>query len=329
VRRPRLAAAVAAGLALLAATAGCLVGSVPLDLGRLAAALVGQPVEPADAVILFDLRLPRVALAGAVGAALALSGAALQGLFRNPLADPSVLGVSAGGALGAAVALTFSLGPPPLLAFAGALGAALLVYALARGGDGLSVTGVLLAGVAVGLTLGALLTLVLLAARERAPEIYLWLLGHLAGRGWSAVIWVGGAVIAGGGALLLLARALDVLALGAGVAAGLGVRVGAVRLAALAAAALLVAAASAFCGLIGFVGLLVPHAARFATGPRHAALLPVAALGGAATLISADLVARAALPFEVPVGVVTGALGGPLFLALLRRHLRPAGSGPA
>lgn len=320
--RPRLVLLLTAGLLLLALVLACAVGSVWVPPARVVAALLGAPEQPGDAIIVVELRLPRVALASTVGASLALAGAALQGLFRNPLADPSVLGVSAGGALGAAVAVVLGLGSPAPLALLGAAGAALWVYGLSRGALGSSLSAVLLAGVAVGLTLSALLALVLLAARDRAPEVYLWLLGNLAGRGWTAVLWSGGALALGGGALLVLGRSLDALSLGPDLAAGLGVRVTGARLAVLGATALLVAGATAFAGLIGFVGLVVPQVMRRFTGPLHGALLPAAALGGAATLVLADLAARSMLSTEIPVGVITGLVGGPFFLWVLRAELR-------
>jgi iron complex transport system permease protein len=327
--RARLTLLLTAVLLLAALVLACAVGSVWVPPGRVLAALLGTPETAGDAIIVLELRLPRVALAGTVGASLALSGAALQGLFRNPLADPSVLGVSAGGALGAAIAVVLGLGSPAPLALVGAALAALWVYGLSRGALGSSLSAVLLAGVAVGLTLSALLALVLLAARDRAPEVYLWLLGNLAGRGWTAVLWSGAALALGGGALALLARSLDALSLGPDLASNLGVRVTGARLGVLAATALLVAGATAFAGLIGFVGLVVPQVMRRFVGPLHGPLLPAAALGGAAALVLADLAARSILPTEIPVGVITGLVGGPFFLWVLRAELRRRGGATA
>ncbi len=317
-------------MALLALGAAALLGlawgSLSIGPGAVLDALRGHAREPLHALVVWELRLPRVCLGAGVGAALALAGAALQGLFRNPLADPYVLGVSAGGALGAALALVAAIPwPVPLAALAGAGLSALAVYGLARQGTGLPLAAVLLAGVAVGLTLSSALTLVLLQAGSQAGDVLAWLMGSLAGKGWGPVAWVGGAVGLGGAALWALGPALDALGLGEDVAAGLGVRVEPVKLAALAVAAGLTAAAVAFTGLIGFVGLLVPHAARWlARGGGYRVQLPLAAALGATTLLVADAVARAVPAGEWPVGVVTGLIGGPLFLALLRRVSGPA-----
>lgn len=304
--------------ALLSVAAATQVGSVPLAWADFWAALQGQARHPGHHTIVWDLRLPRVALAALVGAALALSGAALQGLFRNPLADPYVLGVSAGGALGAALALV--AGAPalaPLAAGAGAFVAGLFVLGFARAQGGLALDSVLLAGVAVGLTLSAALSLVLVQAGDRAGDVLVWLMGHLGGKGWTPVAWVGGATTLGGALLWLRAADLDALLLGEDVARSLGVRVEAAKLMLLAVSAVLVAGAVAFCGLIGFVGLVVPHLARFAVGPLHGRLLPLAAVLGAGTLVWADAAARALFAVELPVGVITGLLGGPVFLLLL------------
>jgi iron complex transport system permease protein len=311
-------AALIGAITLLSMAGAALIGSVPLSPEALWAAFIGAPLEPGHHTILWALRAPRIALAALVGASLALSGAALQGLFRNPLADPYVLGVSAGGALGAALMLV--IGHPalaPIAAGVGAFGAGLLVLGFARLQGGLSLDGVLLAGVAIGLTLSAGLSLVLVQAGDRAGDVLIWLMGHLGGKGWGAVYWVAGSTLLGGGLIWLRAVDLDALLLGEEVAIGLGVRVERAKLIALAAASILVAGAVAFCGLIGFVGLVVPHLARFAVGPLHGRLLPLSAILGAGVLVWADTVARAGLPVEVPVGVITGLLGGPIFLILL------------
>ncbi|MCB9525418.1 MAG: iron chelate uptake ABC transporter family permease subunit [Myxococcales bacterium] len=317
MKRLALSAAALLGAVALA----CALGSLALTPAQVWGALTGG-ADPLAATVVLELRLPRALLAAAVGAALALAGVALQGLFRNPLADPYVLGVSAGGALGAALALVAAIAlPVPVAAFAGALAAALAVYTLARQARGLPLATVLLAGIAVGLTLSAALTLVLLQAGQRAGDVLAWLLGSLGGKGLPPVAWVAGAVALFGGGLWVAGPALDALELGEDVAAGLGMRVERVKLGALAAAAGLTAAAVAFAGLIGFVGLLVPHAARWLAPPAHRARLPLAALLGALTLVLADLLARTVPHSEWPVGVVTGLLGGPLFLGLLRRSV--------
>ncbi len=326
----------AALLLLAAGAAGCLFGAVDVPAAEVIAWLTGGGSDPRHGVVVLELRLPRVVLGGLVGASLALAGAAMQGLFRNPLADPYVLGVSSGASLGAALALVLAVDIAPLLdlasvpvaAFAGALIAAFAVYRLARFGDSMPLGAVLLAGVAVGLTLSAGVALVLLVAEERAGDVMLWLMGHLGGPTWSEVACV--ALTTAIGALVVGAhgRELDAMLMGEDAAASLGVDVERAKLRLLAASALLVAGSVAFCGAIGFVGLIVPHAARLVVGPGHRWLLPVSALAGGAALLLADTGARVAFSGrELPVGVVTGCLGGPFFLVLLRRSLGRAGGG--
>ncbi len=302
--------------------AGCALGSVDLGLAQVWAALWGD-AGPRETAIVRELRLPRVLMGVVVGTSLATSGAALQGLFRNPLADPYIIGVSAGAALGAATALVFAEGAwVPIAAALGGFVSALVVHTMARAAGSLALGAVLLAGVAVGACCQALLSLVVLLAEARAGEVVLWLMGHLGGSTWDELGWV--ALIATGGCLLLAAhaRTLDALSLGEESAAALGVEVERAKLGLLGATALLVAASVAFCGLIGFVGLIVPHVARLLVGPAHRWLLPASALLGALTLVLADLGARTLVEGrELPVGVITGALGGPFFLAMLRSRL--------
>lgn len=277
--------------------------------------------DPDATLAVWTYRMPRIALAAAVGGGLGVAGAALQGLFQNDLADPYVLGVSAGGALGAAIAIAIGglglLGPPGL-AFIGAAAALALVYWLGRTAHGLSLSAILLGGVAVGLTCSAGITLVLLLADTRRSDVLLWLMGHLGGARWSEAAVVAGAVVVGFAVIRRHAAALDLLLGGELSARSLGVPVDRVKRDVLLATALIVAGAVAFCGLIGFVGLVVPHVLRFRLGPAHHALLRLSVLGGAAALILADAAARSL--GEWPVGVLTGAIGGPFFLVLLRRH---------
>lgn len=311
-------------------TALVLVGAILLavgfgssDVGAFDAwrALVGLGADPDATLAVWTFRLPRIALAAAVGGALGLAGATLQGLFQNDLADPYVLGVSAGGALGAAIALAFGglgLLGPPALAGLGAGAALALVYWLGRTPHGLSLSAVLLGGVAVGLTCSAGITVVLLLADARRTDVLLWLMGHLGGAAWREVAVVVGIVAVGFVVIRRHAAALDLLLGGELAARALGVPVRVVKREVLMATALLVAGAVAFCGLIGFVGLVVPHVLRFRLGPAHHALLRHSLVGGAAALVLADAAARSL--GEWPVGVLTGAVGGPFFLVLLRRH---------
>lgn len=291
--------------------------------------LTGYPegVDRAAEVILLQLRLPRVALAVLVGAALGLSGMLFQGLFRNPLADPAVIGVSSGAALGAIVVIVLggaSVAGGLLVsgaAFGGALLTAILVYGLARVGPTVQVTTLLLAGIAVAATISALMSLVMSFSGEEIRSIYFWLLGGLGSRGWSAVGVVVPFVVAGSAATLLLSRELNLVSLGEERAAQLGVEVASFKRRSIAAGALLAAAAVSVAGVIGFVGLMTPHLLRLVVGPDHRRLLPAVLLGGPLFVVVADLAARTVLaPEELPLGAVTALVGAPFFLWLLRRE---------
>jgi iron complex transport system permease protein len=320
--------AISVALLLAIALLGVMIGGTEIPAGAVVSALLGGPqVERGDviATIIWRLRLPRVALAALVGAALAMAGVGYQAAFRNPLADPYLLG-SASGA-GFAAAVTIALGLPAALlapaAFVGAAGAVALAIAFAARAGSLPVVALLLAGVVIGSSLAAGTSLVLLAAREQAAAILTWLLGSFAFASWGRFTATLPWVAAAGVVLALLARPLDVLQAGERSAALLGVRVEGVKIAVVIAATLATAAAVSVAGVIGFLGLLVPHAVRASVGPRHRYLLPVAALWGAGFLVLADLLARTLLaPVEIPVGVVTALCGAPLFLALLRRGER-------
>ena len=276
--------------------------------------------------VLWAIRLPRVMLAMLVGAGLAASGAALQGIFRNPLADPGLIGVTAGAALGAAVAVVvgftaFGVLSRPLAAFVSGTAAALVVYSMARQSRQTEVVTLILTGVALNALAGAATGFVVtLADDAELRTITFWQLGSLGGATWRSVGSVAPFAILG---LLLLPRwgqALNLFALGEREARYLGVDTERVRLSVIGVCALMTGAAVAMVGSIGFVGLVVPHLVRLAAGPDHRRLLPASALGGAALLVLADLVARTvAVPAELPLGVVTAVAGGPFFLWLLRR----------
>ena len=290
-----------------------------------ASSSAGAARSVADTIV-WHIRLPRVALAALVGAALALAGAGFQGVFRNPLADPYLLGAASGAGFGAALAMVTggtvgvmgALGVPAA-AFAGAAMTVVLVVSLARRGWTLPIVPLVLAGVVVGSCLAAGTSFVLLAAREQAAGILTWLLGSLAFASWTKVGSLLPLVALAALTLFGAARALDVLQLGESAAAQLGVPVEALKLAVVAAGTLATAAAVSVAGVIGFVGLVVPHAVRLALGPDHRRLLPIAALWGAGFMVLADLVARTVIaPAELPVGVVTALVGAPFFLALLR-----------
>jgi iron complex transport system permease protein len=297
--------------------------------------LIGRPagVPHTSEVILFQLRLPRVLLAAVVGAALATAGAVFQALFRNPMADPAIIGVSSGAALGAIVVILAGWGAAldglgvSAAAFAGALATAFLVYRLARLGPSVQVATLLLAGIAVAAVISAVISLVMTFSGQEIRSIYFWLLGGLGARGWQSL--VAASPFVGGGMLAALAatRDLNLAALGEERAAQLGMEVDRFKVLMLATGALLTAAAVSVAGLIGFVGLMTPHILRLVVGSDHRRLVPASILGGAAFMILADLAARTVVsPQEIPVGAVTAVLGGPFFLYLLRRERRAAGA---
>jgi iron complex transport system permease protein len=290
-------------------------------------------VAPSVEIILFQLRIPRVLLATVVGSALAASGAVFQALFRNPLADPAIIGVSSGAALGAIAAMLVTGGAfagglvVPAVAFLGALAAGLLVYRLARVGPAVQVATLLLAGVAVAALISAVMALVLTYSGERIRSIYFWLLGGLSARGWESLAAAAPLAAVGVVAALGTAGNLNLVALGEERAAQLGLEVERFKRVALATGALLAGAAVAVAGVIGFVGLMTPHLLRLVLGADHRRLLPASVLGGALFMVLADLAARTLrAPEEIPVGAVTALLGGPFFLYLLRRQRREAGA---
>jgi iron complex transport system permease protein len=272
--------------------------------------------------ILWLVRLPRVVLGAVVGGTLALCGAAYQGVFRNPLADPYLLGVAAGAGLGATIAVVQGGGSTvflPVAAFGGALVAVTLTYLLGRVAGGGSATTLILSGVAVASFLTAAQTFVQQRNDETIRQVYSWILGRLSTSGWSETLVVMPYVVIAAVVILSHRRLLDVMSVGDGEAAALGVDVARVRLVVVGAATLGTAAVVAVSGLIGFVGIIVPHAIRMVFGVGHRVVLPLALIGGAAFLVLADVVARTALaPAELPIGVVTAMFGAPFFAVILR-----------
>jgi iron complex transport system permease protein len=307
----------AAGLAL---TQGA-VALAPLDIP----ASLADPAHPLHRVV-WDVRLPRVVCGAAVGASLAVSGALLQTVVRNPLADPGVLGVTAGAGVGALLAIL--LFPErsalvPWVAFAGGLASIAVILALSwtRAGGGGALR-IVLSGVALQSILFAVITLLIFAFADRAPAFVTFLVGSLNGLGWADAKRLAAPTLAGLAAAWLAARPLDVLLLDDGSAGGLGLSVRRARLAASSLSALLAASAVSAAGLVGFVGLVVPNGVRLAVGPHHRVLLPASALAGAALVLAADALARTALaPLELPVGALLALVGGPYFLFLLWRRL--------
>lgn len=341
--RRRARALVLSGVALVAACLlGLCVGAVALPLPEVLATLAQQiplvrdlpPIAAADgltgvdATILLQLRAPRIVLAALVGGTLAMAGAAYQGVFRNPLADPYLLGAAAGAGLGATLVISLSpvralgpLGVVPIAAFVGALVGVALAYVIGSAAqrEGTGGATLLLAGVAVASFLTAVQTVVQQAHSDSLREVYGWILGQLGAAGWSSIALITPYVVACVLVLSWAGRSLDLLAVGDEEAHTLGVNPGRVRFVVLAAASLGTAAAVAMSGLIGFVGLVVPHVVRRLAGASYRVVLPVSLLAGGAFLVLADLVARTVVaPAELPIGVVTAFVGAPFFAALLR-----------
>lgn len=330
-RRRLVAVVLAAGLpiALLAALS---LGSVRLPALAVARSLlahaglgVGAPLDELSEVILWSVRLPRVLVAAMVGGGLAVVGGSLQSLFRNPMADAGLLGVGPGAALGAVLAVNLGWAQAhflalPLAACAGALGALLLVYLLAHAGGRPSLSGLLLTGIAVSAVAAAGTSVLLVSIEEfRVRTVLFWLAGGLEGRGYEHALLCAAFVLPGSAALFLLARALDVLSLGAEEAAALSVPVHATRLAVFGLCALVAGPVTAVAGAVPFVGLMAPHALRAVVGPLNRHLLPASFAAGALLVVVADLAARAfGEHVELPLGSLTAFVGAPYFLLALR-----------
>ncbi|WP_049923257.1 vitamin B12 ABC transporter permease BtuC [Halopiger djelfimassiliensis] len=313
---------VPAGVTVSSASVPVLGVAVPVPALEYAPVFSFDVPETRQAIVA-DIRLPRIALAATVGFALAAAGTVMQGFFRNPLADPSIIGVSSGAAAGAVAAIAFPalvpFGSLQLSAFVGALATAFLVYAIATEGGRTPVATLLLAGVAVQAFLGAMISYMLVHSGDSLREAVFWLMGHLNDSQWSDVRFA--LPIALGGVLVLCAftRDLNVLLLGEEDAHHLGVEVERTKLLLLALASVVTAAGVAVAGVIGFVGLVVPHIMRLVVGPDHRILLPTSAIAGASFLVVTDTIARIG-PAVVPVGIVTAAFGAPFFLFLLVRR---------
>ena len=312
------------------------VGAVYIPPGQVLHALLeASDARPTDVAIVHDLRLARVLLAALIGAGLAVSGAAFQGLFRNPLADPFVVGASGGASLGATLAIVLGLnwrlagfGPVPLAAFAGALLAVFIVYSVAQIGGQTTAVTLLLAGAALSTLLSAMVSLLMLLSDETMHEIFTWVMGGLSGRSWP-YLWSSGPYLLVGLVLLwLAARPLDALSCGEETAQSLGLSLTYARGVIVGAASLATAAAVAAGGIIGFVGLVAPHIARLLFGATHRRVIPASALIGMLLLLLADDLARTVIaPVELPVGVVTSLLGGTFFLYPLKTRQRELGGG--
>jgi iron complex transport system permease protein len=304
---------------------GLAAGTVPLSLGEVWAGL--WHADASGAVIVRDLRAPRVLLAFCVGGSLAVCGAALQAMIRNPLAEPYLLGLSGGAGLGAVIAIaTRAAGPwaVPVAAFVGAIAAVALVYRLSLvAGRRLDPRVLLLSGVVVGSFAGALMSaIIVLSPSAGIRNAFLWLLGGFGSASWQTLAVFAAYAVLPLGVIGVSARSLDLIALGEEPAHHLGAEVDRTRRLVYVCTALLTAASVAACGIIGFVGLVVPHAIRTVARPLHRTLLPLVFLAGGAFLVLSDVVSRTVVrPLELPVGVITALVGVPLFALLLRRTL--------
>lgn len=342
-RQFRRRLAVFSGLALLLAVAGLTavsVGALAIPPSHILTALgqrlglAASAAEPFELAALFGIRLPRLLLGLGVGATLGLSGAALQALFRNPLADPGLLGVSSGAACGAVAWIVLGAAAPlwlqtaitlPFCAFVAALAATLLVYVIAAANGRPDPSTLLLAGIAVNALAGAIVGLLTYLGNDaQLRTLTFWMMGGLSGVTWEQIAPVLLVMMTAAVGILRLARPFDVMALGDSGAAHLGLAVERIRKTTVALTALGVGAAVALTGVIGFVGLAAPHLVRLLAGPRHGYVLPASALMGALLTVAADTIARIAVaPAELPIGIITGALGAPFFIWLLQRR-RPA-----
>lgn len=340
VRRPP-AALVVGGLllfVLLAVLSATTIGAAGIPLARLPAAFGfgpdGDAALPRDQLILWSIRLPRIAVAAMIGGILGAAGAIMQGLFRNPLADPALVGVSSGGALAAATAIVIGdsrfashiIVPQPVLlplaAFIGSLLTTVLLYRIATRSGRTSIAIFLLAGLAIAAIANAGIGLLVFAADDRQlRDITFWLLGSLSGATWSKAATIAPVLALGLGGMALVHRGLDVLVLGESEAFHAGINVEHLKRICIVLVSAMTGVAVSICGVIGFVGIVVPHLLRLMIGPGHRLLLPAAVMLGAGLLVGADTLARTIVaPAEMPIGILTAAVGAPVFLLILLRQ---------
>ena len=312
---------------LVSCVIGVLVGPVHIGLGTVVQTLLGGNADPGQANILWSLRFPRVVLGVLVGGTLAIAGAAYQGVFRNPLADPYLLGAAAGANLGATLAIAFAPGTSvigvnivPLAAFAGAGAAVAGAYALGQTVTGLrSNTGLILAGVAIAAFFNSIQMYVQQSQTGSIRQVYSWILGRLVTSGWDGVVLVAPYVVLSVAVIFLHRRLLDALMVGEDEVISLGISVRRVRLIVVAAATLGTAAVVAVGGTIAFVGIIIPHTIRLVVGRSYRVVVPLSVLFGAAFLVLADTAARTVVaPAELPIGVITAFIGAPFFIAVMR-----------
>jgi iron complex transport system permease protein len=329
-------------LALAAAVLAAVgIGAVPVPPGTLAQLLLVKlgvhsiPLpEARDITILLLLRLPRVVAAMLVGSSLAMCGVVMQGLFRNPMASPEILGLSAGGSLGAVIAITAGLASGSLLAIpaltiVGALLSAGCIYLLSSSRGTTSLLYIVIAGMAISSLFGGLTSALLLFSREyQVSQFIFWTMGGLDGRSWQHILYSAPVLVPGMVVLMFFTRELNLFTLGEEEALSLGMRVESTKRVLLGIAAVVTGVAIAVSGPVGFIGLLIPHLLRFIVGPDHRALLPASALGGALFLVLCDLLGRSLLPpFEIRVGIITAIIGSPYLLSLIVRIQRRSAQG--
>ena len=277
--------------------------------------------------IIFSIRLPRIIAALLCGTGLSVCGVVFQGMFRNPMADPYVLGISSGAVLGAAIAFVtgtqatlFNLGLVPLYAFIGAIAATTAVYLIAQKGGRLLTNTLILSGIAIGFLCSSIISLIIIASREQAHRIIFWTMGSMTGSSWQTVAVMLPFIFIGSIILIFNSGNLNILSTGDETAVSLGLNAGLMKKLLLGIASLITAVSVCFCGTIGFVGLIIPHAVRFITGPDHWKLMPVSALTGGIFLVLCDTAARTIFaPTELPIGVLTSLMGVPFFISLLIR----------
>ncbi|WP_339003576.1 iron ABC transporter permease [Corynebacterium pseudodiphtheriticum] len=311
--------------------ASLVIGQYTIPIGELPRILAVGPlgVSAMDESVIWQIRLPRLVLGLLVGAALGVGGALMQAVFANPLAEPSVIGVTAGAGVGASLAIVlgiswFGATTVPVFAFLSGLLTTWMVYQLARFAGRIRVINLVLVGIAVNAVVGALISFfIFIAPTSSREQVVFWQMGSLSGAKWAHISVVAVLIGAGIAVALLLVGKLDVLALGDRAAGHVGIDVARLRVLALLLATLLTAGAVSYAGLIGFVGLVVPHIIRTVAGPSNVVLLPASALGGAALIVLADTAARSIIDFaDLPIGIFTALVGGPTFFILLRAMMR-------
>jgi iron complex transport system permease protein len=308
-------------------TYGIIIKQIPL-LGN----FVGSELSLTEETIVLQVRLPRVLAAAIVGVALAVAGVVLQGLLRNPMADPYVLGISSGAGLGASLAIVFGAGAPflgllysiPIMAFVFAIGTVLLVYLISKRGEGVPMVTLLLVGMAANSFLLAIISVIKLFSGEAVHAIMAWMFGSLATTNWNHIKMSLPFVMIGVTVIYFFARDLNIMLLGEEQAQNLGVDAERLKKITIASATLITAASVSISGIIGFIGLIIPHMARILVGPDHRILIPSSALSGAIVLILCDTIGRMIVrPAELPVGIITSLLGVPFFIYLIRKKKRP------